>query len=268
LRICVICKLPESRMRLQTSVGYKRLTTIVRIAIILVGGAMFVGGNLLPEFHYLHVRWNDLLSHLGAFIAILVSLDWFFNEKIRRELIVDVADQVYGLSNIHKSGISTFEGNSKNVDYLEYFSSPDHLFIGLHYDPRLVFDNIELFKERIRRGFPTTILLLSMSSDAFNYLGAIGENKDIALSSNKLDMQEFAQLKAGDEKGVLKILVHSVVLRYSFVATHNSAWVRFYKNSVGLGSVPALEIRRGGAMFDFVMQDIKALVGHSKEATL
>jgi hypothetical protein len=248
--------------------SYRRLIVISRLVIILIGIVAFTASNIVPTLQFGHVNWNDLFGHLGAFIVILVSLDWFFNEKVRRELISEVVESAFGRSLFTETGIYGFLSDSKKIDYSSYFTSTEPITFGLHYDQRFIADNFTALEQRIAKGLNTTVLLLDLSSEAFKYLASNGESVSSAKTNQEHDLRNLRRLKSQDKRGCLIVLQHKAVLRYSFVAQSSAVWIRFYKNSAGIGEVPAFEFRSDGKAFSFFKSDLEALILQSGELPL
>lgn len=63
----------------------------------------------------------------------------------------------------------------------------------------------------------------------------------------------------------LKVFKHDRVLRYTFIKTDQTIWVRFFTNSKGYSIVPAIKIETGSSMFEFFEKDISRLKEQSCE---
>jgi len=106
----------------------------------------------------------------------------------------------------------------------------------------------------------TTIMLMDENSAAARHLkeskiGIAGVGGDVSRIRKLID--EAAQ---GGTRYIC-IKIHDKVLRYSFILTEESIWIKFYTNSPGRVAVPALKVRAGTPLYDFFDVDIRRLGG-------
>ncbi|MCJ7713955.1 hypothetical protein MUO66_05805 [Candidatus Bathyarchaeota archaeon] len=84
-----------------------------------------------------------------------------------------------------------------------------------------------------------------------------GKVRDIENTLNPLNEQQ--------EKKDITIRKHTRVLRYSFIYTETSIWVRFCTNSAMYSHVPAFKIRKQSPLFGFFKKDIDEMVEKSEQ---
>ena len=64
-----------------------------------------------------------------------------------------------------------------------------------------------------------------------------------------------------DTQGNVKVVEHDRVLRYSFIETEECVWIKFFTNSRGRATVPALKVKAGTPMYAFLCNDTQRLMG-------
>ncbi|HEX3756490.1 MAG TPA: hypothetical protein VHV26_15575, partial [Rhizomicrobium sp.] len=118
------------------SASSKRLSLLIRLGFLLAGLALMLGASLiLPErIGTLHLA--EIITNLGAFFVATIAVQWAFDEKMRRELMNDVALYVLGNVNVVTSGICDFVQDTRDISYTDLILKSDRLIIGLHYSPR------------------------------------------------------------------------------------------------------------------------------------
>ncbi|HEY2971522.1 MAG TPA: hypothetical protein VGJ48_03335 [Pyrinomonadaceae bacterium] len=58
----------------------------------------------------------------------------------------------------------------------------------------------------------------------------------------------------------IAIKTHDRVLRYSFIRTDESIWIKFYANSNQRVTIPALKVNAGTPLYNFFNEDIELLL--------
>jgi hypothetical protein len=98
-----------------TSVSSKRLSLLIRLAFLLAGSALMIGASFVLPERVGTLRLAEIVTNLGAFFVATISVQWAFDEKMRRELMDDVALYVLGNVNVAASGICNFVQDTKEI---------------------------------------------------------------------------------------------------------------------------------------------------------
>ena len=88
-------------------------------------------------------------------------------------------------------------------------------------------------------GLETTVLVLKPDSDAASYLRTTRTGQANVVG-NVARIRELAKEAGMDTQGNVKVVEHDRVLRYSFIETEEYVWIKFFTNSRGRATVPAL----------------------------
>lgn len=243
----------------------KFVSRIVMMSIILLGVVMVALGAKAPATVVWGIDVNNFLTNIGLYTAVVVALQWTYDEKSRVTLLSEVTERTIQNINVAHSGISNFVNNTKSISYDEVFASDSEVIIGLQYSPRIVGDYYENLLERARRGCRTVILAANPDGAAIKYLTAARhESAHIPTDLQKI-VATVKRLNAenGVRRGV-EIRHHDEVLRYSFVFSDRNIWVKMYKNSKGTASIPAICIKAGSDLFEFYKSDVLNFVGGAK----
>ena len=171
---------------------------------------------------------------------------------MRRQLFREIVESVVGAGEVSASGICDFKIPSREIDYRELIVKSERLWIGEHYSTKIFEDYVDSFAERHGSGKPTLLLQLLPGSAGDIYLKE-------AIPSSGVDERKIARIRQICGKG-LTIRWHKLVLRYSFVMTDTSIWVRFYRNSEGYSVVPAIRVSEGSNLYEFFSKDIDELL--------
>jgi hypothetical protein len=231
----------------------RRQGVVIQISIAFLGVlALLLSGHLPPTF--LGLPLQEVVRELATFSLAALLVHWIHDTYIKREALQDILDYVIGATEVSRSGIANFQQNSKSIDYTGQ----------LHYSPRLVEDVYEELKHRCHLGFETIILVSAPQGNAIKFLKTVrGEHDHV--DANLAKIKALLQSLSRDLQGKpIQLYYHDQVLRYSFVVNDDLIWVKFYRNSTGMSSVPAIAIRSGTALYDFFYGDVVGLVDEAK----
>ena len=240
-----------------------RLSLLVRGALILSGlAALFLASNALPV-KVGQIDLAQIVSNLGAFLATSVVVQWIFDDKMRRELMEDIAIFTIGNQNVTTSGICDFQTDTRKISYNDMLARSKDVTIGLHYSPRIIEDNYDLLELRARKQGCTTVILVCDLKEALDFLRHVRKEEDHILSN--LKKIEFMINSINDgAKSPIRLLRHNTVLRYSFVKSDSICWIKFYRNCAGYAKTPGICVSEGSPLYAFADDDISGMI---KEAT-
>lgn len=233
-----------------------------KLLLILAGLLLILIGN---GFNYavLKIELDSLVVNLGALLLVVGTLQWIFDEGLRKEIVREISETTLGTHRIFNNGIRDCLDNSRKIDEENVWKATDSLIIGVHYSNRFFDDHADLIKHRIINKKITHIFHIDENSQAANYIrdshsgrSDIGEK-----TKNLLDLieNEFGSTQ------FIRVIKHNRVLRYSFIKTDQTVWVRFFTNSQGYSIIPAIKVETGSPLFQFFEQDIDRLMEQSNE---
>lgn len=234
----------------------KLIATIAQQKLVIIGLVLILLGNSF-QFVFLKVQIDAVVANIGALFLFVGTVQWIFDETARRELVYELFRSIRGDDRIHRNGLIDCILNSKEVLELEEWTNSKILIVGIHYSTRFVEDQFELINERISNKRKTVICYLGESTPASKYLKDSKSGlSDISTAVNQLKHLVQSQF-CGSE--YIDLVEHGRILRYSFIYTENSIWVKFFTNGKGYRKVPAMRIRSNTPLFIFFQDDLRSL---------
>ena len=233
-----------------------------KLQIIIIGLFLILFGNGF-DFTLLKISIDSLIVNLGALLLVVGTLQWIFDEGLRKEIVYEISSAALGTDRIHRNGVSDCIDNSKKINDENLWKISNSLCIGVHYSNRFFDDNTDIIKHRISNNKTTHFFHIDESSSAADYLSSSNSGRS-DIGKKTTNLKQLISTEFSDSE-LIKVLIHSRVLRYSFIKTDQSIWVRFFTNSEGYSVIPALKVEAGTPMFDFFNSDIKRLMEQSNE---
>lgn len=234
----------------------KLVNIIAQLKLIIVGLLLVVIGNAF-QYEFLKIKLDELFTNVGALFLVAGTIEWLFDERARKELVYEIVHSIRGDDRMNRYGIMDCLTNSKDVQEKEEWLNAKTLVIGLHYSTRFMEDYPDLIRNRIKQKKKTVICHVRPNSPATEYLIQSESGlSDIAASiekMSKLKKQEFGNSE------YVELIEHDRVLRYMFIYTELSIWVKFFTNGKGYAIVPAIRIRPTTPLYEFFESDIKNL---------
>jgi hypothetical protein len=231
--------------------------TRVRLSIIIAGLILWFVSYALKETHWLGINLGEAGAHLGFLIAVITTLHWIYDARIRNNLVNDIMKLSLGSVKLAESGIINYIRDAKKIDHDDDLRNSNSLTVCVHYHPRFIEDNFELLLTRSNKKHSTIVIALKENGASLQYLlDAKHESGHIIPNMRKIRAL-VVDLK---QRGVkIELIEHDSILRYSFVQFDETVWVKFYKNALGWADVPAIEVRRGTDLFNFFDKDIQSM---------
>lgn len=234
----------------------KVLSANAKLVIIVVGLVLILIGNGF-KYELLKIDIDSMIVNIGALLLVIGTLQWIFDEGVRKEIVQEISMATLGTERIYQNGIVDCLDDSKKINDENIWKSTSELIIGVHYSNRFLKDYAEIIKYRINHSKYTYILHLEDQSDAANYLRN-SRSGDSSIGEKTRQMNNLIELEF-QSSPLIKIIKHNRVLRYSFIKTDQSIWIRFFTNSKGYSLVPAIKIGVGTPLFLFFENDIKKI---------
>ncbi|MCP4680229.1 MAG: hypothetical protein GY854_33005 [Deltaproteobacteria bacterium] len=210
----------------------------------------------------LKIKLDHVTAEVGALLLTVGLLHWLFELRLRRQMFADVAAAVLGNQRLHDNGLTDCLLNSKEVAEPAHWETAPELIIGIQYSARFFDDNHELIRRRSKKGLCTKVLVLNPESQAAEWLRAT----QTGFANVKEGVERISEIvsDADENRGNVSLLLHERVLRYSFIATREIVWIKFFTNERLRSSVPAFQVRCDSSLFDFFWRDISELMKRSK----
>jgi hypothetical protein len=246
------------------SIATHRKGLLIRLIIAIVGLGTILLSSHLPE-EVIGLPLQEITRELATFVLASLLVHWIYESHLKHEIFQDVANYVIRAGNVSRSGIVDYQENTKDIDYTDIFGAPGSLTIGLHYSPRIIEDNFDLLIERAKAGRHTTIIASLPNGAAIEFLKRVrGEHDHVDGNVKKIaSLVKQANEQAGAE--IISLVYHDDILRYSFVLSDDRIWVKFYRNSKGLSSVPGFAVAKGTRLYEFFKVDIDRLKAEAKK---
>ena len=235
----------------------KLISQNIRLILGFVG-VLFIAASGTFQLTILKVQIDHLVAEVGALLLVLGVLHFMFELRLREEMLKEVSSAVLGNERLHETGLADCLLNSKDVKDLEHWEAATTLTLGLQYSPRFVEDFHWIIGKRAAAKKRTTILLMDENSPAARYL----KESNTGVADVQGGVSRIRQLISESAKGetdCITIKTHDRVLRYSFIHTEESIWIKFYTNSNTRMTVPALKMRAGTPLYNFFNADIEHL---------
>jgi hypothetical protein len=235
----------------------KLITQNIKLILGFVG-LLFVAAATTFHRTFLKVEIDRLLAEIGALLLVLGVLHFTFELRLREEMLKEVCAAVLGHGRLHESGLADCLMNSRAVSEASHWEASNSLTIGIQYSPKFVEDFHWLIEKRITANKYTMIMLMDENSAAAQYL----KDSKTGIADVLRGVSRIRQIigKAAQGKTpYVRITTHTKVLRYSFVRTEESIWIKFYSNSNVRTTVPAIKVRAGTPLYSFFDADIERL---------
>lgn len=228
-----------------------------KLIIVVLGLCLILIGN---GFNYsaLKIDFDSLIVNLGALLLVIGTLQWIFDEGMRREIVREISIATLGTDRIYRSGLRDCTENSRKIDEDNLWKSSQTLIIGVHYSNRFIKDNADVIKHRIASEKATKIFHIKEDSLAAKYLFESHSGKS-SIGEKTKNLESLITNEFGDSN-LVEIIGHARILRYSFIKTDQTIWVKFFTNSAGYSVIPAIKVETGTPLFEFFDSDITRLL--------
>ena len=244
----------------KTNLRFKLTTS----QLVIIGLVLILLGNTFSQT-YLNVKLHELLANVGALFLLVGTLQWFFDEDSRKELVGEISDNVREYLNkrdrFSELGISDCLIDSKGIGangYQEEFIDSDKFAIGIHYSDGTVVRFEKIINERIALKKTTEIAYVNEAGLAANYLSQ-SHATPVNLHQKISQLLGVVNSRFASSPFV-KLIQHDRVLRYSFIYTEACIWITFITNSdTYQPQVPTLRISAESDLFEFFKSDIQHL---------
>jgi len=236
----------------------KLVSVVAQQKLIILGLFLILIGNGFQST-FLKIQIDAVVANIGALFLFVGTVERIFDETARRELVYELLRSIRGDDRIHRNGLIDCVINSKDVSEPEEWSKAKILVVGIHYSSRFIEDNIDLIKGRIKNKRKTVICHVGGTTAAAQYLKD-SESGRSDINSSISELKLLVQLQFHGSLYV-ELVEHDRVLRYTFIYTESMVWVKFFTNTKGHATVPAVLIWSATPLFDFFKNDIRNMGG-------
>ena len=240
------------------------LAKIVSQYIAIIGLLLILISQLF-SFQVLKIDLDVLLANLGALFLVIGVLQWMYDIKLKNEFLEEMRKTIDGNNNLIINGLENCNINSREIKDLDLWKKSENLIIGVQYAPSFFKNHFDVFEERASNDKKTTILVLNPSSNAAKWLEETKSGTGNIASKVQDVINTLSPLNDQSNDKKVSIFQHSRILRYSFIFTESSIWIRFCTNSAFYSLVPAFKIRKESPLFSFFKRDIDEMVKNSAD---
>ena len=245
---------------MKTTEMISQLLETHRVLMLVIFGLTCLATASTFEYTFAKVDVDNFVAEVGALFLVVGSLQFLFEMRLRRELLSEVASAVIGSERVVASGLIDWLEDSRKVSDEEHWRHSKKLTVGIQYSPKFLDDHHAIVRARCVAGLDTTVLVLKPDGDAASYLTTTRTGQ-ANVAGNVARIRELAKEAGMETQGNVKVVEHDRVLRYSFIETEECVWIKFFTNSRGRATVPALKVKAGTPMYAFLCNDTQRLMG-------
>lgn len=233
--------------------------------LVILGLLLILASNLF-SVQILNMKLHEMLANIGALILIVGTLQWFFDEDSRSELISNVTEAIRNYlerrDQLTSNGLTDCVLDSKILaghETREILIKSEQFAIGIHYSDGTIARYEKVIQERLALKKITQIVHSNDQGIAVAYLEksitpAVDLPKRIEL------LRQLIKGKFGENNNLIKLVTHERVLHYSFIYSDHFLWIIFMTSTSHYEpQVPALCLSAGSPLFEFFKNDIKCL---------
>ncbi|MDE0246112.1 MAG: hypothetical protein OXM59_12310 [Gammaproteobacteria bacterium] len=215
----------------------------------------------MPNIKWLGIDWSYFFSNLGLYVAVIVALQWFYDQRTKQDLLMQVTEAAISNTNVARSGIDNFVSITREISYEKLFVDNEFVVIGFHHNPRIVDQYVKELEDRVRTGKSTTVLLLNPEGISIDYLSRFESDSGHLKPVIRKSIQKLSALnQIENAKKPINIKLHDSVLRYSFVCANQGVWIKPYRNSTGRDNTPGIYVRSSSPLYEYHKRDIFELL--------
>jgi hypothetical protein len=234
---------------------------VVQNIKLILGFAGILLLAIANAFHatVLKVELDRLIAEVGALLLVVGFLHFMFELRLREEMLREISLSVFGNERLYSYGLADCLLNSKDVKEPAHWEAAASLTLGLQYSPRFIDDFHPVLRKRAAANRPTTVLVMNPECAAAKYL----KESNTGIADVKAGVDRIRQIVEETNEGLhakIVIKTHDRVLRYSFIRTDESIWIKFYTNSSHRVTIPAIKVTVGTPLYEFFSGDIDRLI--------
>lgn len=231
------------------------------LTLIIFGLLLVLIGNNLPNMKWIGIDWSYFFSNLGLYVAAIVALQWFYDQRTKQDLLMQVTETAISNTNVARSGIDNFVSMTREINYDKLLVDSESVVIGFHHNPRIVDQYTRELEDRVRTGKSTTVLLLNPDGRSIDYLSQFESESGHLRPEILKSIQGLSELnQIENAKEPIKVKLHDNVLRYSFVYATQGVWIKPYRNSTGRDNTPGIYVRSSSPLYEYHKRDIYDLL--------
>jgi hypothetical protein len=223
--------------------------------IVALLGVVLIAGSMTFHLVFLKVRIDSLLAEVGSLMLVLGFLHFMYELQLRDEMFREISTFVLENQRLYDLGLCDCLADSKTVKETDHWEATTHLTVGLQYSARPIEDMLPTIARRAAARRRTEILIMDEKSAAATYL----KESKTGFAHVEEAVARILDLVGEFDPKYVSIKKHDRVLRYSFIRTDESIWVKFYTNANFRTPVPALKVRAKTQLYDFFSADIDRL---------
>lgn len=253
----------NSRMELDRKVT-NLSTTRISLALFIVGSLLrwFVGSQYWPLADNLFI--TDLSQEVFALIAASGLVAFIWEKSIKRTFFDEVMEKVGLATDVDKAGLSRITMEFyRDIDWKMFFRNVKNLDILFSYGGtwRNV-NTLELSEIADRQGVSVRVILPNPEND--DLMKLLGQrysiDKSTMIARIKEAESDFHSKFDDHSASQLTILYTDIAPIFDFYKFDNVAVITIFSYRRGRNLVPAIIVKRGGNLYRFVEDELKAFI--------
>jgi hypothetical protein len=226
------------------------------LIMALLGLVLIVVGQI--NMVWLKIDFGSISANVGAYIIFVGVLNWLFEYFAKKTLIQEISSTTVGLSEVIQSGIEGYYQNSKRINFENSLKHADNVAILFSYSARFIDDYGPLLLKRMESGASVRLNFLARESGTLSLMIDMGWDTSSVEAAYK-KIERFRTDGADCEKGECLVKYVDVIPRYSLVIIDKEMYIIFSTCGNRRQDVPALKIKFGSPMWNFLDADLKDL---------
>lgn len=255
--------LDNSRMELNRKVT-NLSTTRISLALFIIGSLFrwFVGSQ-----YWLFVgspTITDLSKEVSALIAASGLVAFIWEISIKRTFFNEVMEKVGLATDADKAGLSRITMEFyRDIDWKMFFRNVKNLDILFSYGGTWrSINTLELSEIADRQGVSVRVILPNPTNDAL--MEQLGQryniDKGVMITRVREAENDFYSKFYDHPSSQLTVLYTDIAPIFDFYKFDNVAVITLFSYRKGKNPVPAIIVKRGGTLYKFVEEELKAFV--------
>tara|TARA_R110002072_G_scaffold161616_1_gene313231 strand:- start:974 stop:1696 length:723 start_codon:yes stop_codon:yes gene_type:complete len=234
---------------------FKKNSVAITFIVVIIGMALAIAGQLIATPSQISI--STLIANFGAFVALIGSMNLFYELFTRRQFMHEVRDNVIGSLNIRVSGLTDFTPDSVKYDFNKEILQSRKITLVFNFSSRFLRDYHATLKTFLTRGGEIELFVLKEGGQSTNHMVQMGYDKSFLDSNYKKlhsTIESFKEFKTN-----IKTTYVDVNIKYAAILFDNIGFMILSTTAPHRTHVPLLKFEKPGTIWDFVSEDIRRL---------